>query len=45
VPLFIAVGWYVTVPLEATYVRTWEKCPAEFREMVTHPELLDDAPG
>jgi hypothetical protein len=32
--LYLEPGLYVPAPLEETYRRTWEKCPAEMRETV-----------
>jgi hypothetical protein len=36
-PLFLDARRYVEAPLEEAYQRTWERCPAEFRDMVLHP--------
>jgi hypothetical protein len=33
-PLFLAPGWYVNVPLEATYRASWEEMPRPIRERV-----------
>lgn len=33
-PLFLAPGWYVPAPLEATYQSTWDLCPAPMKELV-----------
>lgn len=33
-PLFLDPATYVPAPLEETYTRTWEKCPAEMRAVV-----------
>ena len=33
-PLFLDPATYVPAPLEETYMRTWEKCPAEMRALV-----------
>lgn len=33
-PVILDAGTYVPAPLEQTYQRTWEKCPAEFKEFV-----------
>ena len=33
-PLFLFGKRYVHAPLEETYVTTWKRCPAEFREIV-----------
>jgi hypothetical protein len=34
-PLFLAPGWYVNVPLEATYKTSWATTPAPIRELVS----------
>lgn len=36
-PLFLAAGWYVNIPLEQTYMASWENTPAPIREMVMGP--------
>jgi hypothetical protein len=33
-PLFLAPGWYVNVPLEATYQAAWSGVPRRFREIL-----------
>jgi hypothetical protein len=33
-PLFLAPGWYVSVPLEATYEAAWRGVPRRFREIL-----------
>lgn len=33
-PLFLAPGWYVLVPLEATYRTAWDGMPAYFRDIL-----------
>jgi hypothetical protein len=33
-PLFLASGWYVNVPLEATYQAAWRGVPRRFREVL-----------
>jgi hypothetical protein len=33
VPLFLAPGWYINIPLEATYERSWSYCPPSIREL------------
>jgi hypothetical protein len=33
-PLFLAAGWYVSVPLEATYQAAWRGVPRRFREIL-----------
>jgi hypothetical protein len=35
-PAYLDVDSYVPVPLEATYQATWETCPEEMRNAVTH---------
>jgi hypothetical protein len=37
-PLFLAPGWYVNVPLEATYQAAWRGVPRRFRD-VLEPSL------
>ena len=34
VPLFLAPGWYVNIPLEQTYAASWEVTPKPIRELV-----------
>jgi hypothetical protein len=36
-PLFLEPGWYVDVPLEATYQRSWEMLPRVIRDLVETP--------
>ena len=36
-PLFLARGWYVYVPLEATYEVAWSGTPRRVRELVERP--------
>jgi hypothetical protein len=36
-PLFLAPGAHILVPLEATYAATWAACPEPIREMVEAP--------
>lgn len=33
-PLFLDPDTYILVPLEASYLATWESCPEEFREAI-----------
>ena len=33
-PLYLAPGWYVSVPLEATYQAAWRGVPRRFREVL-----------
>jgi len=37
-PLFLEPGYYVEVPLEATYQRSWAVMPAILRETIEHPD-------
>ncbi len=34
-PVFLDSATYILVPLEASYVATWETCPEPLRELVT----------
>ena len=36
-PLFLAPGWYISVPLEATYQAAWRGVPRRFREILEPP--------
>jgi hypothetical protein len=36
-PLFLAPGWYVNVPLEETYIASWNVTPRPIRELVATP--------
>ncbi len=36
-PLFLAPGWYVNLPLETTYSRSWTETPAVVRDRVAPP--------
>jgi hypothetical protein len=36
-PLFLAPGWYIDVPLEATYMSAWRGVPRRFRETLLRP--------
>jgi hypothetical protein len=36
-PIFLDQHTYVQAPLEETYMRTWEKCPKEMKEVVENP--------
>jgi hypothetical protein len=38
-PLFLAPGWYVNVPLEQTYVASWDVAPKPIRDLVAPPSL------
>ncbi len=33
-PLFLEPGWYVNVPLEQTYVASWDVTPKPIRDLV-----------
>jgi hypothetical protein len=33
-PLFLAPGWYVNVPLEQTYMASWDVAPKPIRDLV-----------
>jgi Protein of unknown function (DUF4058) len=37
-PLFLATGWYVSVPLEATYQAAWRGVPRRFRDVLEPPK-------
>jgi Protein of unknown function (DUF4058) len=37
VPLFLAPGWYVNIPLEATYQASWGETPQPIRDLVAPP--------
>jgi hypothetical protein len=36
-PLFLALGWYVNVPLERTYMASWNETPKPIRDLVAPP--------
>jgi hypothetical protein len=36
-PLFLGPGWYVNVPLDATYAASWEVTPQPIRDLVETP--------
>jgi hypothetical protein len=36
-PLFLEPGWYVNVPLEQTYMTSWELTPRPIRDLVVTP--------
>ena len=36
-PLFLEPGWYVNVPLEQTYMTSWEVAPRPIRELIAQP--------
>jgi hypothetical protein len=39
-PLFLASGWYVSVPLEATYQAAWRGVPRRFRDVLERPNRV-----
>jgi hypothetical protein len=39
-PLFLAPGWYVNVPLEQTYVASWDVVPTPIRNLVALPRAV-----
>jgi hypothetical protein len=41
-PLFLAPGWSVNVPLEATYRASWDVTPQPIRDLVERPETGGD---
>ena len=43
-PLFLAPGWYVNVPLERTYLASWEVTPRPIRDLV-EPPSAGERPG
>jgi hypothetical protein len=36
-PLFLGSGWYVSIPLEATYTASWAEAPRPIRDLVEPP--------
>jgi hypothetical protein len=42
-PIFLEGTKHVPAPLEASYMVTWEKCPAPFREAIESGLLPDDS--
>jgi hypothetical protein len=42
-PLFRAPGWYINVPLEATYMSAWSGVPRRFREVLEQPAGRHDS--
>jgi hypothetical protein len=36
-PLFLEPGWYVNVPLEQTYMASWDVTPKPIRDLVAPP--------
>jgi hypothetical protein len=43
-PLFLEQGWYVNVPLEETYMASWEVTPEPIRDLVAPPNLAAHQP-
>jgi hypothetical protein len=43
-PLFLEPGWYVNIPLEATYAASWEATPQPIRDLVESPPQAKGAP-
>ena len=41
-PLFLAPGWYINVPLESTYMAAWRGVPRRFREILERSIGQDD---
>ena len=39
-PLFLAPGWYVNVPLEQTYMASWDVTPKPIRDLVAPPTVM-----
>ena len=39
--LFLAPGWYVNVPLEQTYLTSWDVTPPPIRELVETPAAAE----
>lgn len=39
-PLFLAPGWYVNVPLEETYLASWDVTPRPIRDLVENPDAV-----
>jgi hypothetical protein len=44
-PLFLAPGWYVNVPLEQTYMASWEVTPGPIRALVAPARAGTPQPG
>jgi hypothetical protein len=42
-PLFLAPGWYVNVPLEATYRASWDVTPRPIRDLLESGPHIDVA--
>lgn len=34
-PLFLAPGWYIPLPLEETYMATWQAYPEPWRKLLS----------
>src|SRR5262249_13783755 len=43
-PLFLARGWYVTVPLEQIYMAWWDVAPKPIRDLVAPPRTAVQQP-
>jgi hypothetical protein len=43
-PLFLAPGWYVNVPLEETYMSSWEVAPSAIHDLVSPPNIASPHP-
>jgi hypothetical protein len=43
-PLFLAPGWYVNVPLEQTYMASWDVAPKPIRDLVAPPRTAVHQP-
>ena len=43
-PAWVDADSFVPVPLERTYAAAWNACPADFRHLVAHGRLPEDAP-
>jgi hypothetical protein len=43
-PLFLAPGWYVNVPLEQTYMASWDVAPKPIRDLVAPPRTAVQQP-
>jgi hypothetical protein len=40
-PLFLEPGWYVNVPLEQTYMTSWELTPRPIRDRLVIPAAAE----
>ncbi len=41
-PLFLAPGWYVNIPLEQTYMASWENTPPPLRDLVAAGSVAEN---